>query len=478
MKGATIMTSLKMVLLTRGFALLGMFLFAAACGDSGDEDSTAPTILSNTPADGAIGVPLNGSVSATFSEAMDPMTITSATLILKEGTTSVAGAVTYADNTATFTPGSALAPNTAYSASVTTGVTDLANNALAAEHEWSFTTGATADTTAPTVLSTIPADGALDVVTNRNIIVTFSEAMNPDTLTADTFSVSGPGTAPVAGTVTYSGTRATFNPSADLALDTLFQASIATDAQDLAGNALASEFNWSFTTSASASLGPDPVLLGRAGDYVILAKSGVDSVPTSAVTGNIGVSPIDSTAVTGFSLTMDASNEFSTSAQVTGKVYAADYSPPTPSNLTTAVSNMETAYTDAAGRPIPDYTELGSGEIGGLTLVPGLYKWGTGVSIATVVTLDGGPNDVWIFQIAGDVTQASGTSVILTGGALPSNIFWQTFGQTMIRTNTHFEGIVLCYTAIVLGTGASVNGRLLAQTAVTLDQNAVTQPSP
>jgi hypothetical protein len=462
-------------LLVTGAALLGMSLFAAACGDSGDEDATAPTILSNTPANGAIGVPLNGTVSATFSEAMAPRTITSATLILKAGSISVAGAVAYADNTATFTPGAALAPNTAYSASVTTGAKDLANNALAAEHEWSFTTGATADITAPTVLSSIPADGALDVAANRNISVTFSEAMNPATLTADSFSVSGAGAAPVAGAVTYSGTQATFHPSANLALDTVFQASVTADAEDLAGNALASEFHWSFTTSAVAALGPDPVLLGRAGDYVILAKSGVDTVPTSAVIGDIGVSPIDSTALTGFSLTMDATNEFATSAQVTGQLRAADYSPPTPSNLTTAVSDMETAYTDAAGRQIPDHTELGAGEIGGLTLAPGLYKWGTGVMISTDVIFDGSPNDVWILQIGGDVTQASGTRVALSGGALSKNIFWQTFGQTMIGTNAHFEGIVLCQTAIILGTGASVNGRLLAQTAVTLDENAVTK---
>jgi hypothetical protein len=144
--------------------------------------------------------------------------------------------------------------------------------------------------------------------------------------------------------------------------------------------------------------------------------------------------------------------------------------------MTTTISDMETAYTDAAGRTLPDFTELDAGEIGGMTLEPGLYKWGTGVSISTDVTLDGGPNDVWIFQIAGDVTQANGVSVILSGGAQPKNIFWQTFGQLNIGTTAHFEGIVLCQTAIVLATGASVNGRLLAQTAVTLDQSTVTQP--
>ncbi len=201
-------------------------------------------------------------------------------------------------------------------------------------------------------------------------------------------------------------------------------------------------------------------------------------MPDSVITGDIGVSPIDSTALTGFSLTVDASEEFATSTQVIGQVLAPDYASPTPANLTAAVGAMETAYTDAAGRTTPDHTELGAGEIGGLTLAPGLYKWGTGVTISTDVTLAGGAEDVWIFQIDGDITQASDVRVNLSGDAQSENIFWQTFGQVSIGTNAHLEGIVLCQTGIVLETGASVNGRLLAQTAVTLDQNAVTQPVP
>ncbi len=224
--------------------------------------------------------------------------------------------------------------------------------------------------------------------------------------------------------------------------------------------------------------GPAPVVLGTAGDFVILAKSGIDSVPNSVVTGDIGVSPIDSTAITGFSLILDASTTFSTSDQVTGLVFAADYTSPTPANMTTAISDMETAYTDAAGRTTPDFTELGAGDISGLTLVPGLYKWGTGVLIATDVTLSGGPNDIWIFQIAEGITQASATSVILAGGALPKNIFWQAFGSVALDTTAHFEGIILSQTEITLATGASINGRLLSQTAVTIDQSTVTQPAP
>jgi hypothetical protein len=139
---------------------------------------------------------------------------------------------------------------------------------------------------------------------------------------------------------------------------------------------------------------------------------------------------------------------------------------------------MEAAYTDAAGRVLPDYTELGSGEIGGKTLVPGLYKWGTGVKISTAVTLSGGPTDVWIFQIAGGITQASATRVTLVGGALAKNVFWQAAGVVSIGTTAHFESVVLAKTLVAVKTGASVNGRLPAQTAVTRQKNSVTQPAP
>ncbi len=335
--------------------------------------------------------------------------------------------------------------------------------------------GGSPDTTAPTVSSTIPADLATGVALNSTVNATFSEGMSAATLTTATFTLNQ-GTTPVSGTVTYVGTTATFTPASNLAASTVYTATITTGVKDLAGNALAANKVWSFTTGTTTGAGLQPVDLGSAGNYVILAKSGISTVPTSTITGDIGVSPIDRTAITGFSETMDASNTFSTSTQVTGKIYAADYTEPTPANLTTAVSDMETAYTDAAGRALPDFTELGAGEIGGLTLVPGLYKWGTDVLISTDVTLNGGPNDVWIFQIAQGITQASATKVILTGGALPKNIFWQSFGVVALDTTAHMEGVILSQTAITLATGATVNGRLLAQTAVTLQSNTVTQP--
>ena len=219
-----------------------------------------------------------------------------------------------------------------------------------------------------------------------------------------------------------------------------------------------------------------PVNLGTAGNFVILAKSGISTVPTSAVTGDLGISPAAATYITGFSLTADATSVFSTSPQVTGKVYAADYAPPTPSNLTTAVGDMGLAFTDAAGRA-PDVTELGAGNVGGMTLAPGVYQWSTGLLIPTDVTLDGSATGVWIFQIAQDLTFGSAAKVLLAGGALPKNVFWQVSGLVDLGTTAHCEGVVLAQTSITLRTGASIKGRLLAQTAVNIDGSAVVEPA-
>lgn len=230
---------------------------------------------------------------------------------------------------------------------------------------------------------------------------------------------------------------------------------------------------------AGAGHGPAPVVLGGAGNFAILTKAGVTNVHTSAITGNIGASPITSAS-------MD--NVFCT--EVTGTIYGVDAAytgsgatgcflgaPADKTLVDNAVLNMETAYTDAAGRTA-DYTEVGAGNISGMTLPPATYKWGTGLSIVTDVTLEGGPNDVWIFQVAQGITQSSGARVILTGGALPKNVFWQSFGVVDIGTTAHMEGVILAQTSISMKTGATANSRLLAQTAVTLDSNTLTQPAP
>jgi len=230
-------------------------------------------------------------------------------------------------------------------------------------------------------------------------------------------------------------------------------------------------------SSSSDGGGPPAVSLGAAGNFVILTNTGITSVPSTAdnnhITGNVGCAS-DAGSITGFALALDASGEFSTSPQVTGNVYAFDYADPTPADLTAAVGAMEAAYTDAAGRAA-DFTELGEGNIGGMNLAPGVYKYGTGLLIPTNVTLHG--NGVWIFQIAGNLTLSSNRQVILTEGALPKNVFWQVAGTVDIGTGAHLRGVVLSQTNIAVKTGAVVDGRLFAQTEVAMDGNTVVQPA-
>ncbi len=225
-----------------------------------------------------------------------------------------------------------------------------------------------------------------------------------------------------------------------------------------------------------AAVGKSTEDLGSSGAYAILAKAGISNTGSSAIVGNIGVSPAAASYLTGFSLVADASNEFSSSIYVTGNLYAANYSLPTPSHLTTAIGSMETAYTNAAGRSNPDFNELASGDIGGQTLVPGLYRWSSSVTMPSNVTISGSATDVWIFQIAGNLSMAAGVSITMAGGALPQNVYWQVAGQSDFFASSHFEGILLCKTAVNFQTSASMNGRVFSQTGVSLQDNDIVQP--
>jgi len=222
--------------------------------------------------------------------------------------------------------------------------------------------------------------------------------------------------------------------------------------------------------------GPPAVNLRSAANFTIIAETGVTNVATSAITGNIGLSPTAATAITGSSLVMDPSGTFSTSTQVTGKIYAASYASPTPSMLTTAIGDMQTAYLDASGRTLPDFVNLGSGEIGGLTLQPGLYQWTTGVTVSSAPTFSGGSTDTWILQVAGTLNMASGQTMLLAGGANPQNIVWAVASGVTLGTTSHFEGVLLGKTGITVETGGSMNGRALAQTLVALQQATLVPP--
>ena len=238
------------------------------------------------------------------------------------------------------------------------------------------------------------------------------------------------------------------------------------------------------TGTCMGDRGPAPLLLGGQDDlaapgaYAVLARAAITNVPgTSIVGGHVGLSPSAASEIDGFALVLAPDGVYATSPTVVApfRVYAADYAAPTPILLTTAVVAMQAAYTDAAGRPT-DHLDLKDGNLGGLTLPPGVYTWGTTVIIPEDVTLDGCEDDVWIFQISGDLDVSTGKEVVLAGGAQAKNVFWQVAGQATVHVEAHLEGIVLSKTGITLQTKASLHGRAYAQTMVALDKNAVTSP--
>jgi hypothetical protein len=445
-----------------GIALSSNFVWSFT---TAAEPCAPPTVLSVTPLAGAVGVCPSTVVTATFSEAMNPATINTTTFTLAAGTPPVAvtGVVTYAASTATFTPSSPLALNTLYTATITTGAQSLNGIALASNSVWTFTTSATA-CGPPRVVSVAPPNLAVDICPSILVVATFSEAMNPATINTTTFILTAPGPTSVTGTVTYSVSSyvAIFTPDSPLALDTLYTATITTGAQDLAGDGLASDYVWTFTTSATTCQGTVP--LGTACMFGVLGGSTVTNVisPGTAVTGDIGVWP--GSAITGFP-----------PGTLTGTEYVDD------AVAMTAQGDLTTAYYYAA--EAPGGTVL-LADIGGETLPPGVYKTTSAqpsLGITGNLTLaagSSGANGVWIFQIVSTLTTAAGNSqVILTGGALPQNVFWQVGSSATLGTYTTFQGIIMAQASVTLTTGATLNGDALARTgAVSLDDNLVNVP--
>lgn len=352
--------------------MLNVIIINACSSKSGVDtaglpEATTPSVSSTIPANNASIVAVNGSVTATFSEEMNPLTIT---FTLKQGTNPVSGVLTYSGVTVVFTPDNNLTANTTYTALIATEASNLTGNTLTNDFIWSFKTGSAPDNTAPTVSSTIPANSATGIAVNSNILTTFSEGMDPLTIDTSTFTLKH-GAAVVSGSVTYYGVTATFTPDADLLHSTVYTATVTTGVQDLAGNSLLVNKVWSFTT---AGMGPAPVNLRTAGNFVILSKAGITIGAGNSITGDVGVSPIGSTALVGFGLVLNGSGTFSTSALLTGKAYASNYLAPTPDTLSTAIIHMGYAYSDAASRL--GATDFTSGELGGRIIPPGLYTCG------------------------------------------------------------------------------------------------------
>lgn len=441
-----------------------LLTFATGCNDpdkAGNNPGVVPpVVISPAPPSGAVGACPNTIVTATFSKAMNGATLNGTTFTLTgPGSASVAGQVTYdsASNTAIFTPDVDLGLATAYTATITTGAVDAYGIHLASNFVWSFTTGLTicAGLGAPTVLSVTPDDGACP---NATVTATFNEAMNPATINATTFTLVGPG---AAGTVTYDvpNQTATFTPSAPLALDTTYTATVTTGAQDLLGVGLTNDVAWTFLTSAVVCQAPVP--LNSAGRFEAMAGSTVTNTgPTVITGGDVGLSP--GSAVTGFP---------------PGTVVLPAVMHVTDSIAAQAQLDLTAAYLYAAG--IPGGAVL-PGDLSGLTLAPGVYTNSSTVILsAGTLFLDGGgdPNAVFIFQISSTLTTIGSTQVILTGGAQAKNVFWQVGTSATLGTNSSFEGTILALQSITLQTGATLHGRALARNgAVTLDSNPVTAP--
>jgi Ice-binding-like/Bacterial Ig-like domain len=438
-----------------GIALASNFVWSFTTNSSA---CAPPTVISVTPPNGTAGVCPNSVVTATFSEAMNPATITAATFTLTgPGTTAVAGVVTYTASTATFTPSSALALNTLYTATITTGAQDASGNALASNFVWSFTTSSSA-CAPPTVISVAPPNAATGICPNTLVSATFSEAMNASTINTTTFTLTGPGNTSVGGTVSYvvSSYVATFTPTAPLALNTLYTATITTGAQDLSGDPLAANYVWTFTTSATACQATVP--LGTACMFGILAATpAVTSSGPSDVTGDVGVWP--ASAIVGFP-----------PGTLTGTEYAGD------AVAMTAQGDLTTAYNFAAAAA---GGAILTADIGGQTLAPGVYKTTSAqpsLGITGNLTLSG--NGVYIFQIVSTLTTAANNSdVILSGGATAEDVFWQVGSSATLGTTTTFAGTIMAQASVSLDTGAILNGRALARTgAVTLLSNPVNVP--
>jgi hypothetical protein len=410
-------------------------------------DTTAPLVSATNPANGASGVGTNQNIVATFDKGMDSSTITGSTFTLTgPGATPVSGAVTYSTigDTATFTPSLPLLTNITYTATITTGATDLSGNTLASLFVWTFTTGFTTDTTPPTVTLLNPADDQPGVLIDASVNATFDKAMDPSTINPQTFTVTGPGATVVVGKVSYdvSDMIATFTPVSPLAASTLFTATIS-GAKDLAGNALAITV-WNFSTGTSTS-GMSPLNLGAATGFSILASTTITSPTPITVNGDIGVSP--SGAITGFPPSI-----------VHGNIYLN-----TPASAA-AEASLSTAYTNLFNLPVG---ATKTGELGGTTLFPGIYTApATSMSVASGnLTLDaqGDTNAVWIFQVGSTLDVA--TQVILINGAQAANIFWGVGSSATIEVGATMQGNILALTSITMNGGATLNGRALALNA-------------
>jgi len=417
-----------------------------------------PTIALTDPINNAIGVSAGKTVTAIFSLAMNPLTVTGTTFTLKQGVTPVAGSVSYTGTTASFNPSADLLANTVYTATITTEAKTLAGASLASNYVWNFTTATIISI--PAIVSTDPLDVSTGVALNKIIGATFDVSMDPLTITASSFTLKAANITSVLGQVNYVGKTATFTPSSSLLPNTQYMATITTAAKNLAGVSIAGNYSWFFLTGAAPIVGPI-VNLNSAARFGILSGVGISNNAGFSVINNqdVGIYPGLRSSVTGFP----------PATVVGGAIYAADdIAPPgTAAMLNQAKLDLVAAYLFAEGATTPAPATV-SGDQGGKTLAPGIYKSTSTLLIQNGnLTLDGqgNANATWIFQVASAFTTVGGAggSIILTGGAQAKNIFWQTGSSAIIGDYTTFYGNVLALQSITLNSHAVATGRMLAQ---------------
>lgn len=512
--------------------LLAVYIAGCKKDDFAGEVIGVCPVVTTDPLDKAVDVMPDKVITATFNTNMDAKTITSSTFTITQGTQIIDGTVTATADAAvyTFTPKTPLLPFTTYTGTITTEARDTFHSAMVENYVWTFTTipaiGLSSSPTAGgttvgaglfpqgsvAVVNAIPntgytfsnwTDGGTVVSTSPSF--TFPMAGNKNLVANFAAVVAGKfgvvlTASPALGGVTYGSGSYDAGSSVTIVAVPNLGYSFVNWTGDETSTSSSLKFNINSNKNVVANfkldptnttpnpspippvgtmpVGPAAINLGSAADFSILTKSGISTTGVTSVQGDIGVSPAAATAITGFGLIMDTNNQSAHTPIVTGKVYAADFAAPTPAKMTTAVKDMETAFTTANGLTTPaPIVGLYAGDISGRILPPGLYKWATGVLITNAgVTLAGGPNDTWVLQIAQDLTVNGSAIVHLIGGAQAKNITWVVSGQATLGTNADFSGTILSKTLISLNTGAVVTGKLLAQTAVTLNASTVKKP--
>ncbi len=440
----------------------------------------APTVISTDPANNATNVAVNKIIRANFSTAMDPTTITGTSFTVMQGVTPVVGIVTYAGTTATFTPSATLQTNKIYTATITTSVKDALGNSMANNYSWNFTT----TSVNPTVISTDPANVATNVAFNKIITATFSTAMDPSSIDGNSFLLTRNGGTPVTGNVTYSGNTASFTPAASLLPNTLYTATITNAVKNMAGIKMVNNYVWNFTT-LTTTLPPTVPVLGNAAPFGAFGGSaGVTNQGIfTMVNGSLGTTAVP-TSVTGFHDILAGQVYTETPLNVggvTNRIYTATPFPGTVTSFniaTAALLDATTAYNNLSPALMPGGIDPGAGELGGLTLPPGIYKSASGsFNISNgnlVLDAQGNANATWVFQCASGLTVGisgplGAKSVILINGALPKNVYWQVGSAAVINGagGGTMVGTILAYSGVSFSTAGNVvqtvlNGRALS----------------